>query len=255
MTTFAGEVHPYAEEWEPLPDEEMAEMALSVLENGLRRPIELDAQGRLVDGRQRLEACRIAGVEPTFTVLEWLVTDEEISAYVADSNAHRRHVSQSRVWMQKGIDLKRQGKRRNGRWERGSLAIGKSPNSATEQDAMKKVGLILDVAERAEALGGGFETWARLPHSVGRDMSLDAAHRSAQDFEARSALAEALAYQPLEKVLGLLEEMANEAEAKLPLPSIDVPLRRDHHTRMTEIARRFTAIAKNVRTHSEENKK
>ena len=57
-------------------------------------------------------------------------------------------------------ELKRQGKRRNGRWERG--AINKSVDSDPVTTArMTEVGLILDVADRADGLP--FPTaWRRL---------------------------------------------------------------------------------------------
>ena len=38
--------------------------------NGLIHPIVLDDEGALIDGRNRLAACRMAGVEPTYTRLE-----------------------------------------------------------------------------------------------------------------------------------------------------------------------------------------
>src|SRR6266851_4167433 len=37
--------------------------------DGLLHPVVLDAQGMLIDGRNRLEACRRAGVDPDFTAL------------------------------------------------------------------------------------------------------------------------------------------------------------------------------------------
>ena len=76
----------------------------------------------------------------------------------------------------------------------------------------------------------------------------------AQDFEARAALAEVLAYQPLDKPLSHLAQIAEDAERFLPLPDLNVPLRREHHERMAEIARRLSAVATLIRVYSRETK-
>ena len=54
--------------------------------------------------------------------------------------------------MARARDLARQGKREGGRWKRGSVAIGQSPNSDTWRDYMKKAGYVIDVARRAAAM-------------------------------------------------------------------------------------------------------
>jgi hypothetical protein len=55
--------------------------------------------------------------------------------------------------------LKRQGKRRNGRWEYGQF----TESGELPQQRMAEVGLILDVADRAGGLGDEFDMWASLP--------------------------------------------------------------------------------------------
>jgi hypothetical protein len=49
----------------------------------------LDADGVLIDGRNRLEACRRAGVEPTFTVLD----GQGPVAFILSSDVERRHLT------------------------------------------------------------------------------------------------------------------------------------------------------------------
>lgn len=74
-----------------LGDEELQELADDIKANGLLNPIVM-YQGQVLDGRNRLAACRLAGVEPTFT--EW---DGEGSPlhWVISENLIRRHLSSS----------------------------------------------------------------------------------------------------------------------------------------------------------------
>lgn len=87
---FLGEVHAYADRW-PLVDP--GPLAESIRANGLRFPIVLDPAGRLVDGRNRLAACTLAGVEPRFVVDDSLTSEEAIGAYIWDVNGERRDMS------------------------------------------------------------------------------------------------------------------------------------------------------------------
>lgn len=92
-TEFAGEVHEYADRWPMRPADEIEAMAASVRERGQRFPIILSAHGVLVDGRNRLRACELAGVEAWFEVREDLTTDEAIVAFIWDANGDRRDMS------------------------------------------------------------------------------------------------------------------------------------------------------------------
>lgn len=81
-------VHPAAEAFPLLGEVELAELADDIRENGLRFPIIVDADGQLLDGRNRMRACEIAGVEPTF---ETYVGDP--LAYIVSANVARRHLT------------------------------------------------------------------------------------------------------------------------------------------------------------------
>ena len=72
-----------------LPDDELAELAADIKANGLVHPIVLDAEGVLIDGRNRLAACRMAGIEPTYTSLN----GHDPVAYIVSSNVARRNLS------------------------------------------------------------------------------------------------------------------------------------------------------------------
>jgi hypothetical protein len=72
-----------------MSDDELDELAADIRANGLMRPIALNAEGTLLDGRCRLEACRRARVQPTFQTIS--VDDE--TAYILSTNVHRQHLT------------------------------------------------------------------------------------------------------------------------------------------------------------------
>jgi hypothetical protein len=82
-------IHPKAALFPMLSKEELNELAADIKTNGLREPIVVDKDGLLVDGRNRLAACEIAGVEPT--VIDLNGTDTE--AFIISRNLARRHMN------------------------------------------------------------------------------------------------------------------------------------------------------------------
>ncbi|TQF04588.1 plasmid replication/partition related protein [Kitasatospora acidiphila] len=73
-----------------LPEHELYDLAQSIKEFGLLLPIVLDPDGVLLDGRNRLAACELAGVEPRFTTH----TGTDQREYIYLSNVVRRHLSE-----------------------------------------------------------------------------------------------------------------------------------------------------------------
>jgi hypothetical protein len=77
-------VHPAADIFPMMTDDELQELAADIAENGLQVPIVLDHTGKvLIDGRNRLEACKIAQVEPQF---ETLPESTDIVAFIISIN-------------------------------------------------------------------------------------------------------------------------------------------------------------------------
>ncbi|WP_327253623.1 ParB N-terminal domain-containing protein [Streptomyces sp. NBC_01244] len=73
-----------------LNEEEMHDLAQSIKDDGLLKPVVLDPDGVLLDGRNRLAACEIAGVEPHFTTYE----GNDPFSLIFSANIVRRHISQ-----------------------------------------------------------------------------------------------------------------------------------------------------------------
>jgi len=72
-------------------DQELQELAADIKANGLRNPIVL-YKGQILDGRNRLLACEIAGVEPRF--VEWDGKGSPVE-WVISENLVRRHLTSS----------------------------------------------------------------------------------------------------------------------------------------------------------------
>jgi ParB-like chromosome segregation protein Spo0J len=83
------EIHPAAEVFPMLPEGELQELAADIKENGLRESLKT-SNGFLIDGRNRLAACEIAGVEPR---MEELNGSTDPVAYILSVNINRRHMT------------------------------------------------------------------------------------------------------------------------------------------------------------------
>jgi hypothetical protein len=247
-------IHPEAGEYPLLPDDQLASMAEDIAANGLRFPIILEPdQGQLVDGRNRLAACKLAGVEPTFYTDPSLVDDDTISDYILSVNVENRSLSNGQKAMFRACNLVRQGKRKNGRWERGVIG-GTSNNDWAWYRQMNQAGLVIDIATRAAQLGPEFSAWVKQPDMVkSGDTTLEAAHRSAQDFESKAAMAEMAVWMPFTKAASALEQLSIESSEALELPIVDAPLTKQHRNQLEETAKRFSAIAAGIRTYLKDN--
>jgi hypothetical protein len=132
--------HPAADLFPMLDREELAVLAADIKANGLRQPIVVDSEGRILDGRNRLAACREARVEPAFVTYD----GENPDLYILSANVHRRHMSTGARAMATAVVLAINGKRRNGRWVRGSVpAIAGSGSNGWSQ-RMTEAGIVVD---------------------------------------------------------------------------------------------------------------
>ncbi len=86
------EVHPAAEVFPLVEGAEFEALVEDIRANGLHTAILLDAEGRVLDGRNRLRACRAAGVEPRFE--RWSGNGSPLETVIS-LNVRRRHLSES----------------------------------------------------------------------------------------------------------------------------------------------------------------
>jgi hypothetical protein len=84
------QAHPYADIFPLLPEAELKALADDVAAHGLREPIWLHRDGRIIDGRNRYRACELAGVEPEYRTYQG--DDAGLLGFVVSLNLHRRHL-------------------------------------------------------------------------------------------------------------------------------------------------------------------
>jgi ParB-like chromosome segregation protein Spo0J len=88
-------VHPLAALFPMMAEDELAELAEDILTNGLMHPIVVDADGVLIDGRNRLAACEKAGVAPVYQELN----GHDAAAFIVSANLARRNLSKGQQAM------------------------------------------------------------------------------------------------------------------------------------------------------------
>lgn len=118
-------VHPAAKLFPQMEGDELKELAESIKYNGLLHPI-LMLDGKIIDGRNRLAACEIAGIPPHFK--EVTLTGDPYE-WVWSTNAERRHLSQAQRAQIRVNQLERSSEWRaeqERRWEEANKARSES---------------------------------------------------------------------------------------------------------------------------------
>ena len=175
-------VHPAADAFPMHDEDDLNRLAVDIAQNGLKHPIVMTPDGQVLDGRNRLAACQLVRVEPEFVVCE-----DDPWAYSRSVNINVRTMSTGQKAAACALSLIAEGKRKNGRWARGSVpedgdAINGSVNSAWQQ-RMNEAGFVADWSDDLDLLRGVRD---------GR-IALDAAYKQAKarkdkaDFEAVQA--------------------------------------------------------------------
>lgn len=84
--------HAFLDNFPTMSLEQLQGLANDILENGLREKILLNHDGTvLIDGRNRLRACGVAGVEPRFSFLPKNTPEAEIVRIIANANIRTRN--------------------------------------------------------------------------------------------------------------------------------------------------------------------
>lgn len=130
---------------------------------------------------------------------------DDLAEYVISANVARRHMSTGARAMSTALVLAEDGRRQgNGRWAKGSVDIGKSPNMETWRDALKRAGLVLD------------QTPELAPLVVSGEVTLNAAHErasQARDAERARRVAEEEAAAEEAEARAFVEEAAPDLAA------------------------------------------
>lgn len=110
------EFHPVCAVFDMMEGEEFKALVSDIREHGLIEPI-LTYQGKIIDGRNRYQACIHTGIEPRFQ--EWK-GDESLFSLVVSLNLHRRHlgpISKSsvlkKVCEERGVRMGKGGDRKS----------------------------------------------------------------------------------------------------------------------------------------------
>jgi ParB-like chromosome segregation protein Spo0J len=85
--------HPAADAFPWLPEDELQQLADDIAANGQQYKIVRLPDGRVIDGRNRELACRVAGVEPEYRDEE--MGEDEVISFVMSANVHRRQLTAS----------------------------------------------------------------------------------------------------------------------------------------------------------------
>lgn len=138
MQEFTGEIHPLASDYPMVGADELADLADSIKQQGQLDPITLTPDGVLLDGRNRLAACEMAGVPPKFEVY-----DGDPIAFIVGKNATRRQLSSGQRAMAIAI-----GMWESGAWDAdaGSWRQGKARDAAKALLNSKSARLTVDLA-------------------------------------------------------------------------------------------------------------
>jgi len=86
------ELHDVCKMFPQVPHDDLVALSEDIGLHGLREPI-LTFRGLICDGRNRYDACLMAGMEPRYE--EWQGTEAELLDHVVSLNLHRRHLDPS----------------------------------------------------------------------------------------------------------------------------------------------------------------
>jgi N6-adenosine-specific RNA methylase IME4 len=119
------------------PDE-FNELKGDIAANGLRQPI-LVFRNQVIDGRQRLRACKELALPPLYTTVN--VTEKNVTEYIVSMNLKRRHLNES----QRAMVATRLATLGKGRKQNAAYAV-------TQSQASMMLNVSIDSIQRARAV-------------------------------------------------------------------------------------------------------
>jgi ParB-like chromosome segregation protein Spo0J len=134
--------HPIADVWPMMEEAKIAELADDIRKNGQLVPVWL-YEGKILDGRNRWAACKIAGVEPK--TKEY--TGDEPTAFAVSLNDRRRHMNKgslAAVAAELEPHFAADAKQRQARKPKAESVVAKMPQqtpSKAREEAARSVGV------------------------------------------------------------------------------------------------------------------
>jgi ParB-like chromosome segregation protein Spo0J len=154
------QAHEYADKFPMLAEPELKELADDIKKNGLLEPIRI-YQDKILDGRNRYAACKLAGVTPRLVIFSG--TDEEAMAFVVSENLSRRHLNESQRAMIAAdfatmkVGRQRQLQEKPERTDTASLntqekPVAEKPKALSSKQAAKMMNVGRDSVQKAKVL-------------------------------------------------------------------------------------------------------
>ena len=171
---FDFPVHEYAEKWPMMDEQRLNELAVDIQENGQQVPILL-LNGVLIDGRNRLAACRIAKVQP---IIENLPDGTNPWQRVWTLNGHRRDMNDGQRYL-----LWLDGREGDEAWQAEQSRIQDAANKARAEAAKGND----NAAKAAPKNSGGTKCATTVFAEVKPDGQLDSSQNRTRDKKAEAA--------------------------------------------------------------------
>jgi len=145
---FQTPIHPAAFLCPELPADELKDLAADVKKNGLLQTIAVHKR-MILDGRTRLKACKLAGVQPRFERVEMIDPFD----FVLSCNLHRRHLTPAQRREVIAAVLKQRPEKSNRQVAEKTKSDHKTVGKVREQ--LEGRGEIPHVATRQDSKGRG----------------------------------------------------------------------------------------------------
>ena len=173
-------VHPLCKAIPRIGETDFNNLVESIKTQGLLFPILVDESGQLLDGRSRILACHVAGVEITQDHIE--MTDKDPEA-IAQSNIARRHLSEDQKIMDAvsrelvrrrrlAAIRKRRGTDAKGKRQQAQLGTGSVPSKTGQKSTVKKTRGPKAIDETAKSTGISREKLSRGEKLLKKDPGL-----------------------------------------------------------------------------------
>ena len=202
-------IHEFANLYPMLSEEELQEMADDIAQNGQQNPI-IVKDGVLIDGRNRLAACKLAGIEPWIQEHDGDIDESGIKSLILSLNNNRRHLSKGQKAMSVAIaypDPEKGGRGKSSKME-GFSEVHQGRLSEARKILRFAPHAVADVMSGAVPLSEAYEIACRLESESER---MEAERKAKEKREREERKLEEEAKGDEEKRLQLLREREQEA--------------------------------------------